>query len=427
LPLEIAAVTFSLDADVTISNGADYPRSLIEGIKVIDSDTHLTEPRDLWTSRAPRAYRDRVPRIVKRSEGYTHLPAEARWTSDDVWIVDESVLIGQAGAGSVINRQNVKVTGAEFTHWPLTEASPAASFLEPRLDLMDEVGIWGQIIYPNVVGFGGQRFGQIPDITLRNLCATIYNDAMAELAEASGGRLNGMAMLPWWDIDFAVKEVQRIHAMGLKGVNTNADPQNVGLPDLGEPVWEPLWETCAGLGLPINFHVGASQTQMSWYGDAPWPSMDYERKLALGSAVLYLGNARVIGNLIYSGVLERHPTLKFVSVESGIGWIPFFLEALDYQATETAPNALANLSMKPSEYFHRQIYACFWFEKGNLLDDVRRLGYDKCLFETDFPHPTCLYPDPLSGVAELLDGVDYETRRKLLSTNAATVYNLDVR
>jgi uncharacterized protein len=406
----------------------------IRGIKVIDADTHLTEPADLWTSRAPAKYRKVVPRVVRRDgagfrrQGHSLVQAEtgqgpAISGNLDLWVVGEDVLLGEAGGGSVINRDNVKIYGAEFVHFPLTDVSPAASFLEPRLDLMDEVGIWGQIIYPNVVGFGGQKFGLIEDVVLRNLCATIWNDAMVELYQQSAGRLNGMAVLPWWDVRAAVAEVERVHGLGLKGVNISADPQNNGLPDLSDLHWEPLWEVCEALNMPINFHIGASQTQNSWYGNAPWPSFDNDRKTALGSAVLYLANARVIGNLIYSGILERHPRLKFVSVESGIGWIPFLLEALDYQVVE---NGVRGLSMKPSEYFQRQMFACFWFENAHMLEDIERVGVDKCMYETDFPHPTCLYPEPLRDVSRILASVDFDTRKKLLSGTAAAVYNIGV-
>jgi len=393
----------------------------IKGINVIDVDTHLTEPADLWTSRAPAKYKDRVPKVVQvTSGGKTENGLRA---GDFRWVVDDSIEMGQAGAGSVVNKHNVKVKGRDFIHWPLSEASPAASFVEPRLDLMDEVGIWSQIIYPNVVGFGGQGFSKITDIELRNLCCTIWNDTMVELKEQSGDRLHGMAVLPWWDQAQAVREVERVHALGLKGVNISSDPQNNGMPDLADASWEPLWDACESLSMPVNFHIGASQTNMSWFGDSPWPSFSDNMKLALGSAVLYLGNARVIGNLIYSGICERHPGLKFVSVESGIGWIPFMLEALDYQADE---NKVDHLSMKPSEYFHRQMYACFWFENEGLLEDIRRVGYDKCMFETDFPHPTCLYPDPLNGIGNILGQVNVDIRNKVLSSNAAHVYNIDV-
>ena len=181
--------------------------------------------------------------------------------------MDDGLILGQAGAGCQVDRNNLKVKGTRFQDWEISEASPAASYTEPRLDLMDEVGIWAHIVYPNVVGFGGQNFGMIQDAELRNLCATIYNDGMIEMAEVSGGRLNGMAILPWWDIDRTVSEVERVHKLGLKGINTSSDPQlNFGLPDLADEHWEPLWDVCEDLNMPVNFHIGASQTQSSWFG-----------------------------------------------------------------------------------------------------------------------------------------------------------------
>ena len=82
--------------------------------------------------------------------------------------------------------------------------------------------------------------------------------------------------------------------------------------------------------------------------------------------------------------------------------------------------------MKPSEYFARQFYGCFWFEGPELLDNVARVGVDNCMFETDFPHPTCLYPDPMGTVSRTLETVSPENRRKVLGGNAARVYNISV-
>ena len=106
-------------------------------------------------------------------------------------------------------------------------------------------------------------------------------------------------------------------------------------------------------------------------------------------------------NLILSGMFDRHPDLKMVSVESGVGWIPFILEALDYEMAENAPQELAQLKKPPSEYFRSNLYATFWFEnnRNKLPDLIEAVGEDNILFETDFPHPTCLYPTPLDTVA----------------------------
>jgi len=404
----------------------------LKGIKVVDVDTHLSEPGDIWTSRAPKKYADLVPRIVATDELGPAMSAQARERSmlgqtskQSVWVVGNDTVLGPAGNGSVIDKQNEKVRGSIFVDWEAGECSPAASFAAPRVAMMDALGIWAQVIYPNVVGFGGQDFALIADITLRNLCATLWNDAMAENQEESEGRLCGMALLPWWDIDATLSEIERVHRLGLKGVVMSADPQATGLPDLAEPHWDPVWEALEECGLPLNFHIGASATQRSYFGSASWPSFSNDKKLALGSAMLQLGNARVLANIIFSGICDRFPRLKIVSVESGIGWIPFFLEGLDYQASE----ANVELEHRPSEYFKRQMYACFWYEGHagqKFIDDVNAVGVENCMFETDFPHPTCLYPEPLQHVASTLELVDYGTRKKLLSTNAARVYNLDV-
>ena len=132
----------------------------------------------------------------------------------------------------------------------------------------------------------------------------------------------------------------------------------------------------------------------------------------------------MLGNMIFSGLLERYPQLKIVSVESGIGWIPFLLEALDYEWEETGSQNEHPLQMKPSDYFRRQIYGCFWFEKVGPRDLVQQIGEDNLLFETDFPHPTCLYPNVQDHLMEVTAGWSDKTRRKILQDNAATLYGI---
>jgi predicted TIM-barrel fold metal-dependent hydrolase len=384
-----------------------------ESIKVIDVDAHLTEPHDLWTSRAPAKWAERVPKVVE-------LDGEPMWTVD-------GRTLGRAGASGVVKHDGSKSRGAEFTRWRIEDVHPGAYDTGARLQVMDELGLWAQILYPNAAGFGGQKLlteGLDPELQL--LCVSIYNDAMAEIQAESNGRLFPMALLPWWNLDASVREVERAKELGLRGVITNADPQNQGLPDLGEAHWDALWDVCEATGLPVNFHIGGSETQHSWFGQSPWPSLSDDDKLAIGSSMIYLSNARMLANLIYSGVLERHPSLEVVSVESGIGWIPFTLDALDYQLLETAPSTMERLSMKPSEYFRRQVYACFWFEQRDLPHLIDTVGADRVMFETDFPHPTCLYPDPTGAAAPGLAELSPEVRYQVMCGNAAKVYKLPV-
>ena len=384
----------------------------LSGIKVVDADTHLTEAPDLWTSRAPAAWRERVPQL-RVIDGVNK------------WAIDGVPMRLNAQASSVVHKDGHKGPCVDAMTMTIEQAHPACYEAGARVAMMDKAGIWAQIAYPNILGFGGQR-SPTNDPELKLMCIEIFNDAMAEFQERSGNRIFPMALIPWWDIDAAVKEVRRVKALGLRGVNTNSDPQDQNLPDLGEAHWYPLWETCSELGLPVNFHIGASDTSSSWFGTATWPSLNTNQKVALGSAMLFLGNARVLGNLIYTGVPERFPDLKFVSVESGVGWIPFVLEMLDYQANETALGSMSALTLRPSEYFKRQFYGCFWFEKRNFARSLEALGTDNLLFETDFPHPTCLYPNAMEHAAEALHDVDLETCRKVLGGNAAKLYSLPI-
>jgi len=384
----------------------------LEGLRVIDADTHLTEAHDLWTSRAPAKFKDRVPHIE-------HIGGRP------MWVVDGSEL-GFAGGGGVIDRDGNKGRALEALYeWTQDRIHLGAFDPKARIEVMDDSGIWAQICFPNSVGLGGQGLSDVvKDPELRLLCVQIYNDAIAEIQAESNLRLLPMPIMPAWDIAASVIEAERVAGMGLRGINLTSDTQDLGAPDLASLEWDPLWDVCADLHLPVHFHIGASLTTMTYFGTYPWESQNDDTKLAIGGTLLFIGNARVVSNIILSGMLERHPALQVVSVESGVGWIPFILEALDYEMSENAPKELDKFSMLPSEYFKRQMFATFWFEKNNVPALIASVGEDNVLFETDFPHPTCLYPKPLDTVAEKMSALTPEVQRKVLGENAAKLYRL---
>ncbi|TCM20467.1 putative TIM-barrel fold metal-dependent hydrolase [Novosphingobium sp. PhB165] len=386
-------------------------------IKVIDADTHLTEPHDMWVKRASAAMRDRVPQ-VKMLNGTRS------------WVIDGDKSIGTgAHPNSAILKQGGKVRDLDtFLKLQFEDVHTGSSSVKERLAVMDEAGIYAQIVYPNILGFGGQAAAKV-DPELRLECVRIYNDAMAELQEESGQRLFPMALLPWWDVKQAVRETERCIAMGLRGININSDPHTSTdadgkpLPDLGHEHWYPLWEVCEDKDLPINFHIGASETAIDWMGQQGWPSLPRDLRSGISGAMLFFNNGKVVSNLIYSGLLDRFRKLKFVSVESGIGWVPFLMEALDYQLQEIAETK--SFDKKPSEYFKSNFYACFWFEEGrSAAETARKVGMDNVLFETDFPHPTSLYP--IDHLENRLDGFTFEEKSKVLSLNASKLYKIEV-
>jgi len=384
-----------------------------ERLAVLDADSHLTDVDDLWTKRAPAAYKDEILH-VEDVDG------------ERTWVV-EGLAVGKAGGGSTIDREGIKHPFQEsMVEWDFERAHIGAWDIDTRLEVLDAMGIQHQVLYPNALGLGGQALADVKDPVLRNLCVEIFNDSRAEIQSRTNNRLLPMPILPSWDIDASVREAQRISDMGLRGVNMTSDPQDLGSPDLANRAWDPLWEACADLELPVHFHIGSSLTAMNFFGQYFWESQHEYVKPAIGGAMLFIGNARVVINTIFAGVFDRHPKLKMVSVESGIGWVPFILETMDWELPENAPVQAAELDRVPSEYFKTNWYATMWFEtgRGHLQELVDKVGEDNVMFETDFPHPTSLWPKPLEHVQDAMATLRPETRRKILAENGNKLYRL---
>ena len=145
--------------------------------------------------------------------------------------------------------------------------------MKQRVGMLDRFGLYAQVLYPNVAGFGSQNFMKVEDSNLRLACARIYNEAMAEIQADSSDRLLPMALMPWWNIEQSVEEVSRAKDMGLKGIVMCSDPDSIGLPDLGADEWKPFWDACNDTNMAVNFHIGASETSFNMFGRAAWPSI----------------------------------------------------------------------------------------------------------------------------------------------------------
>ena len=384
-----------------------------EHLAVLDADSHITDVDDLWTKRAPAKYKDDILHVEQ---------IDGRPT----WVVEGRAL-GKAGGGSTIDKAGKKHPFQEsMIEWDFARTHEAAWDVDARIEVLDDSGIQYQVLYPNSLGLGGQAIGDVKDPVLQRLCLEIFNDTRAEMQRDTNNRLLPMPILPSWDVEGCVREAQRVADMGLRGVNMCSDPQDLGSPDLANRAWDPLWEVCEDLELPVHFHIGASLTAMNFYGQYFWESQHEYVKPAVGGSMLFIGNARVVINTIFSGLFDRFPKLKMVSVESGIGWVPFILETMDWELPENAPAQAAQLKHKPSEYFKRNWYGTTWFETGlgDLQGVVDKVGEDNIMFETDFPHPTCLYPKPLELVHDAMATLRPESRRKILSENGLKLYKL---
>jgi predicted TIM-barrel fold metal-dependent hydrolase len=376
----------------------------LAGIKIVDCDTHVTEAPDLFTSRAPAKFKGRMPE-VRRVDGV------------DRWFIGDRNF-GSLG-GNVIRADNNKLLG-RLAFPTIDEGHTGAYITKTRLQAMDDMGVWAQICYQNS---GVTQAGSLMSLGDNELAVAIikaYNDAAAERQEESNQRLFTMAHLPLWDQKELMAEARRCIDMGLKGFVLPDTPERLGLPSFYGDYWTPFLEMCNDTGTPINFHLNAAidPNALTWKGFA------FEQTLSVVATMFSICNAATLGNWIVSGRLDRHPKLKIGLIESGMGWIPFALEALEHQFDEMLAGKKAIVSRRPWEYFKDHFWVTFWFEKvaPKMLLDV--IGEDKVLFETDFPHPTSLYPGVQEHIVETLGGYSFETRKKVLQGNAAKLYNL---
>jgi predicted TIM-barrel fold metal-dependent hydrolase len=380
---------------------------------IIDIDTHVTEPPDLWSSRLGAKWGDLAP--------------HAEW--DDArhefrWRVGKSLLMG------VSQSAHAGWTDYPPSYPPSLEAADRAAW-DPkvRLERMDEYGILAQVLYPNVMAFSPQHFMNIGDPALANDCARAYNDFLAEFAATDPNRLIPIMILPFWDIDASIEEVHRAADLGHRGVLFAAHFEKVGLPNIWDPRWSRLLHVIEDRGLSLNLHIGfgtlndddlrAHRTSMG------------DEHARLGSALM-IGNARAIADVVGSGLCHRHPRLNVVSVESGAGWLLFLMESLDWHwKAFGAKNAQPQMEL-PSFYVRRQVYGSFWFENESLRAVAEPLQ-DNIMLESDFPHGTSLSPGPASPAEvprvmadNTLAGLPESVRAKLLYGNAARVYGIDV-
>ena len=395
--------------------------SVLGNVQIIDADCHFSEPGDLWTSRAPASLKDKVP-TVKTVNGET-------W-----WMIDGRPWCGAQG-GNVIGHGGTKTLGTLSLPWD--EIDEAAYKVAPRLELMDRQGVYAEVIYPNSIGFGANTFFGIDDIEFRNVVAGIYNDYLVDMQNDSGGRLLPQAVLPVWDMDLTLREMGRLHEAGIRGFTLSDKPHAVGLPDLDNEYFAPMWALANEIGTVLNFHIGSGSpytppvegedVRSGENPDIYWGSFGPQRRLAVLATQFYMSNVRIIVNLCMSDMFDRYPNVKISSAESGIGWVPFVLEAMEYQLDEmvTTPEEAALQSRRPTEYFRSNVYVMTWFERSawKVIDDI---GVDNVMVMTDVPHPTALYPHNREHFAKVTEHMSDADRRKVLQENAAELYRLEL-
>lgn len=397
---------------------------------VVDADSHVIEPPDLWASRMPRKWGELTPAVVADEASVP------RWRIGTRWL---NPVAHYATAGWREYPPSAPPT--------LDDADPAAWQPEHRLAKMDQYGITAQVLYPNLLGFDSETFLGEGGSDFAIDCVRAYNDYLVEeYGNTDSRRFIPIMMLPFWDTDLAITELERCIELGHRGVLFANRFERAGLPPCDSKHWYPIYARAAEAGLSINFHIGFQEKQGSAEAESAQRAELVAARQQLGeddsnaqarlvyvrfTIPLFLSNADTLTRLLTSDLCIDFPDLKFVSVESGFGYVPYLLEAIDWQWSNLGARDLFGSRPLPSELFKRQCYGTFWFEEKtlSLLNEYP----SNFMFSTDFPHPTSVSPGPASYAAppnihidRAFDRLDDDIAANALGRNAVAVYGLDL-
>jgi uncharacterized protein len=363
---------------------------------VVDADGHVVEPESAWSD-LPE---DARPRISRDAAGYEH-----------VVVGDTEVLAVPLG--------NVARPGSTFDDptgfRPLAEAMPGGWDPVARLADMDSEGIDQAVLYPTI----GLYFSVVPEPRAAVALAAAYNDWLAGYCEADRRRLFGAAMLPLQDPEAAARELRRaVTDLGFVAGFVRPNPC-LGR-SLCDRAYEPVWDAAEELGVPIGIHEGSSVIVPTLGSDRPF------NPLILHAVSHPFEEMLACAQLIAFGVLERHPGLRLVFLESSGGWGPFWTERLDEQA-ESFGGFCPDMVLRPSEYFARQCTISFEVDERTLPALAPFVGEERIVWGSDYPHHDATFPGAVETIRATVSPCPTATQARILGLNAQQVYGLPHR
>ncbi len=385
---------------MTDAPGAGFARRCPQ--VVIDADGHVCEPVDLWEKNLPASMRARAPRVrFDAGIGTQQLLIEDR----------VGIPLGLAGLGNAGMRRNRDYGNALRYPEDLHRGGLDA---RERLAVMDAEGIDIAVLYCGL----GQALGGIQDRELAVACHRVWNDWIADWVSADPERLIGSAVLPAHDPVAAAREVERVAGMGLRaGV---IRPNKVYEHALWSRVFDPMYEALAAQGIPLALH-GAGLYDMEGASKRMLDLMAMGTHHAL---ILFFDQYLTLSGLVYGGVLERHPGLRVLVLESGGGWIGHWMDRLDEFLTAYDWAVEGKLRLKPSEYFRRQCAISFDPGERSMGAMADLAGEDQLIWASDFPHSDARYPGVVDELLESLAALPPARAAKIAGANAAAIYGI---
>jgi uncharacterized protein len=336
---------------------------------LISSDSHVMEPSGILAERVPNSFKDQVPRFPQLEVGSSF----------------------QTHPG-----------GSDPTH---------------RIKEMETDGLSAEVLFPTYL----LPHFAMDDGKLQAVCFRAYNDWLIDYCKVSPKRLIGIAAISVYDIDEAVKELERCAKAGIKGSIIWQAPH----PDLPfhSEHYNKFWAASQDLQIPVHLHIltGHGYHKESVFGNKRTGVEAYR-----GSVNLKLKEIiDAYFELIFYGVFERYPKLRFVGVENEIGWMPFMLQQWDYYYNRFKKVNPLPITKNPSEYFKNQISGTF-FRDTVAGHNFEHWGQDNCMWSNDYPHGNSTWPESRKYIDRDLGHLPPDIRKKLVYTNVKNLYDIDI-
>ncbi len=379
---------------------------------IVSADDHIDMqaiPPNLFRDRLPARYRDECPQVRQTPNGNYWFGEGAAWP-----------FFSGTSSG------RLPLPDA-YTRAGLEDDGFRASNPKLRMQDMDRDGISAQVIYGPVRGF------PLQNMELKAATLQVFNDWAMDFNSASPHRLCMLPILPMHSPQAAAEELQRCARIGHRGALVSIYEASIPICEID---WEPLWDCAEDVELPLSFHLAEGtwlfksalgrwrSSGVRTEGSQVFKSMTGSWRSPAFATVIPMQMDEALVGMVFCGALERHPKLRLVLAEGGIGWIPHILERMDAEFIKFRDMIKdVRLTMTPKEVFKRQVMVTFQEDALASLV-IPMIGSANVMWASDFPHPDGTFPNSLEAVEHAVKGLDQQTRSRVTYENAASLFKL---
>ncbi len=360
---------------------------------LISADSHIAEHEECFADIDPKFREQRPREIYDEQQGaLLHIPG--------IEIKVPMGIVCTAGRPPEKFKEPV----------PWSALHPAGHDPKARLAVQDEEGVLAEVLYPSL----GMVMCNLPDPDYKKACFDAYNRWLQGFCEPDPNRLVGVGMAAVRTVEEGLDELVALKEAGFRGVMLPGDPV---VEDYDHACYDPFWERCIDLGLPVSFHIltGKSDITQQFRGPA-----------IVQQIVTIRGVQNLMMMFVLSGVFERHPDLRVVCVESDAGWVPHFSFRMDHAFDRHRHwMEIGKLTRKPSDYMRENVYTTFQ-DDYSVKAVIDQLNPERVMWATDFPHSDGTYPYSRDVAASVTEGMTDTQRNAILHGNAAALYGLEI-